>query len=165
MYESYMNINGCLLKFKDDKIWKFGKQNWSSKEETWFVLKGTIHTGKSGYKCHKTQINGKKYTTARILYKLAHPEWDIEDSSKNNTIDHISINSLDNSLDNLRVATTLQQNLNRKIVINAKGYSWHKASQKWMARIKIDGKNKHLGYFEKEEDARQAYLNAVARDI
>jgi hypothetical protein len=154
-------INGTKIKYEDNKVWKFGKKKWTSKEETWFVLKGYINTDKSGYKCHKTGINKKYYTTSRILYKLSHPEWDIE-NSKNNSIDHIDIQSLNNSLDNLRTATSSQQNLNRKCVINAKGYSWHKHMQKWHAYICLDGKLKYLGYFILEADARQAYLNAVA---
>jgi len=50
--------------------------------------------------------------------------------------------------------TQQQNNCNR----NAKGYYWDKAKKKWRARIKINGKQKSLGYFKKEEDARQSYL-------
>jgi len=155
-------INGTKIKYEDNMVWKFGKKG-NSKEETWHVLKGGIDILKSGYQQHKTGINGKIYVTARILYKLMHPEWNIEDSSKNNTIDHIDINSLNNSLNNLRVANASEQSLNRKFVINAKGCCWIEARQKWSARIRIDGKRKYLGYFEKEADARQAYLDAVAK--
>jgi hypothetical protein len=155
-------INGTKIKYEDDKIWVFGRQR-SSKEETWYVLKGNIQTLKSGYKRHRTGINGKQYTTARILYKLSHLEWDIEDSGPNNTIDHISINSLDNRIENLRTATMAQQTLNRKCMIDVKGYYWCKASQKWKAQISIDGEYKYLGYFDLEADARQAYLDAVAK--
>ena len=31
--------------------------------------------------------------------------------------------------------------------LGLKGFSWHKFSQMWHARIVIDGKNKSLGYF------------------
>ena len=159
----YIIINGTKIKYEDDKVWVFGKKIWKSREETWFVLKGCIHTLKSGYKSHRIKINGKQYITSRILYKLANPEWNIEDNSCNNTIDHININSLDNRIENLRVATSSQQNLNVKRVINAKGYNWDKASQKWVAQISIDDKKKHLGYFVLEADAHQAYINAVAK--
>ena len=158
-------INGKKVKYEDNKVWVFGKKVWSSKEETWHVLKGNIDTNSYGYKRHRTYVNNKLYTTARILYKLSHPEWDIDDSGPNNTIDHIDIQSLNNSLDNLRTATTLQQNLNKKCVINQKGYSWHKRDQNWYAYINIDGKQKYLGSFVLEADARQAYLNAVANRV
>ena len=41
-----------------------------------------------------------------------------------------------------------------------KGYTWHKKSQKWVAKIVVNGVAKHLGLFDKEEDAHQAYLQA-----
>jgi hypothetical protein len=151
-----MNINGCLLKNVGGDIYRFGKFRHTSKEETWFMLPGTISRGYI-----RIRINGKLYFKHRLLYKLEHTDWDIEDSSKNNSIDHKNIDSRDNSLENLRPATALQQVLNRKCMINAKGYYWDKQNQNWHAQISIDGKTKHLGYFEKEEDAHQAYLNAV----
>ena len=41
-----------------------------------------------------------------------------------------------------------------------KGYSWSKSCNKWRAEIFIDGKNKYLGLFNTEEEARKAYLEA-----
>jgi len=41
-----------------------------------------------------------------------------------------------------------------------KGYSWDGQKQKWKARIKINQRLRHLGYFDREEDAHQAYLVA-----
>jgi len=41
-----------------------------------------------------------------------------------------------------------------------KGYTWRKDLKKFKANIWIDGKAIYLGLFEKEEDARQAYLAA-----
>lgn len=70
-------------------------------------------------------------------------------------IDHINHNTIDNRIQNLRKATNTQNNFNRK---NAKGYI--KYREKWQARIKINGKQKHLGYFDTEEQAREAYLRA-----
>jgi hypothetical protein len=37
---------------------------------------------------------------------------------------------------------------------------WHKTSGKWRARIRIDGKQRHLGYFADEEEAAAAYREA-----
>jgi hypothetical protein len=42
-----------------------------------------------------------------------------------------------------------------------KGYCWCKSMHKWMASMRVNGKRVYLGYYEKEEDARNAYLNAV----
>ncbi|KAK3287254.1 hypothetical protein CYMTET_5231 [Cymbomonas tetramitiformis] len=40
------------------------------------------------------------------------------------------------------------------------GVSWHKASRKWNAKIGINGSNKHLGYFDEEKRAAEAYDRA-----
>ena len=42
-----------------------------------------------------------------------------------------------------------------------KGVSWYKKTEKWIAGIRIDGRLKHLGYFTSEEDASQAYQDAI----
>jgi len=41
-----------------------------------------------------------------------------------------------------------------------KGYSWDAQKQKWKARIKINQRLRHLGYFTTEAEAHQAYLVA-----
>ena len=41
-----------------------------------------------------------------------------------------------------------------------KGYSWDNQKQKWKARIKINQRIRHLGYFDTEEQAHEAYLTA-----
>tara|TARA_R110000868_G_scaffold132036_1_gene342482 strand:- start:87 stop:452 length:366 start_codon:yes stop_codon:yes gene_type:complete len=44
----------------------------------------------------------------------------------------------------------------------AKGYTWHKGHQKWVAKICVSGKTIHLGYFDTEENAHAAYLASKA---
>ena len=39
---------------------------------------------------------------------------------------------------------------------------WNKASGKWEAKIRIDGKRRVLGYFADEEEAAAAHHNAAA---
>ena len=160
-----MEINGSLIKFEDNKIWKFKKYK-NSIQDKWIILEGCNSTHKiTGYKLHLTRFNGKNYITARLIYKLHNKDWDINDNSSINTIDHININSLDNRIENLRIATMLEQTLNRKIMKNVKGYYWEKSRKKWKAYISINNKHISLGRFEKEEDARQAYLNAIQERI
>ncbi len=43
-----------------------------------------------------------------------------------------------------------------------KGYSYRKSHGKWVARITVLSKRKHLGYFDTEEEAAAAYNNALA---
>jgi len=41
-----------------------------------------------------------------------------------------------------------------------KGVGFHKATNKWQAHIRINGKQKHIGLFKTELEAHQAYLKA-----
>ena len=43
------------------------------------------------------------------------------------------------------------------------GVSWEKPRNKWRAQIFINGKHKHLGYFDTEEDAAIAYDQTVRK--
>lgn len=71
-------------------------------------------------------------------------------------VDHIDQNRINNKLSNLRMVTNQENAFNN----NAKGYVWDKEKSKWKAYIRKDYKLKHLGYFDKEDDAREAYLAA-----
>lgn len=78
----------------------------------------------------------------------------------NNTkiqVDHINGVKHDNRLENLRLVSNQQNHFNRT---KAKGYTWSKWHNKWYSSICINSKKKHLGYFELEEEAHQAYLEA-----
>lgn len=46
------------------------------------------------------------------------------------------------------------------------GVYYHKPNKKWLSRIRVNGKYKHLGYFSTEEEAGLAYqkeLNNLER--
>ena len=72
-------------------------------------------------------------------------------------IDHINGIRDDNRICNLRSVTRQQNQWNRT---TAKGYYFFKINQKWKAQIKVKGKVISLGYFNTEEEARNAYLQA-----
>jgi len=72
-------------------------------------------------------------------------------------LDHINGIKNDNRICNLRSVTNQQNQFNRP---NVKGYYWHKIANKWHTQIKLNRKIIHLGYFNTEEQARQAYLDA-----
>ena len=120
----------------------------------WYVLKGCVK--KDGYRA--VNINYKIYLYHRVVYFIHHQEWDIHNSSTDNSIDHIDRNPLNNNIENLRVVTNQQNSWNA----DRKGYYLDKATGKYLARIGVDGKQKYLGMFVSEEDARDAYLNAKA---
>lgn len=69
-------------------------------------------------------------------------------------LDHINRDRTDNRISNLRIADRDIQTQNR----TAKGYNWHKHTNKWVSQIQVGGKKIHLGLFETEEEARNCYL-------
>lgn len=78
--------------------------------------------------------------------------------------DHIDHNGLNNQRNNLRPATVQQNNINQRSFRGSskyKGVCWYRRLNKWRAYIHIDNKKRHLGYFEKEEDAAKAYNRAA----
>jgi hypothetical protein len=77
-------------------------------------------------------------------------------------IDHDDRDPSNNRITNLRITTHQENIINCDWVENCKGYDFYKRSGKWRAYIYVDGKQKHLGYFDTEEEARQAYLAALA---
>lgn len=80
-------------------------------------------------------------------------------------VDHINGDGLDNRRQNLRICTTKQNNQNQsKHRDNTSGYRgvyFVKASKKWQASIRIDGKNYHQGLFEDPKEAALAYNKAA----
>ena len=78
----------------------------------------------------------------------------IMDCPKDKVVDHINHNPLDNRKSNLRICTIFGNNQNN---INTKtgksGVSYSKIMNKWHARIKIENKNIHLGYFDNIDEA------------
>ena len=82
-------------------------------------------------------------------------------------IDHVDGNKSNNIVENLRWATSSENNRNRMkrqdTSSDFKGVSFAAAKGKWLASIKPYGKSKHLGYFESEKDAAKAYNEAAAR--
>ena len=77
-------------------------------------------------------------------------------------IDHINQNKIDNSIENLREASTSQNMRNvskykRNSTSKFKGVSFHKLNNKWISHVSYNGKLIHLGYFVSEEVAARAY--------
>jgi len=76
--------------------------------------------------------------------------------------DHRRHATLDNRRSQLRIVTNRQNSHNLKKAGTSiyPGVSWNKATEKWLAQIRIDGKVKYLGYFTSEKDAAKAYRTA-----
>jgi len=103
------------------------------------------------------RIDNKSHQLHRIIAfcfgKLEQIEW----INHTNNVDHINGIRTDNRVENLRQVTNHQNQWNRT---KAKGYTWHKPTKKWKAQIQLNGKPIHLGCYNTEEEARNAYLRA-----
>ena len=124
----------------------------------------TLSKNKSKYDCGHIQykqitINGKVYQAHRLAWLYMTGKW------PENFVDHINRDSSDNRWNNLREATYTENNRNRSIgkdnTSGYKGVSFHKGTNKYRAEIKINGKNKHLGYYDDPYIAHTAYMNAA----
>ena len=141
-----MVLNDTTMKcFRDGRIhtlftYKDGRDKWNERT-----------TKPNGLGYIQIQIGRKLYLAHRLIMLAFVGDSDQE-------VDHINRIKTDNRFENLRYCTRRENGLNRDYVDNAKGYYWHYT--KWLARISVNGKNKHLGRFDNEQDARQAYLDA-----
>jgi hypothetical protein len=123
---------------------------WSYKRNRFL----TIRLDKDGYEIVNLSIKGKqKIGKIHRLVLLAFIGKDQDKTS----VDHIDNIKTNNHLSNLRWVTQQENEHNRK---HAKGYYWNKIAQKWKAQIIINNKHIHLGLYQTEDEARQAYLDA-----
>ena len=147
----YLVIDGRELMINENDSYDI-KMFSTSITPKWYQL--AIQTRTTGYK--SININNKQIYIHRLIYHAHNQDFDIFDISRNNLIDHINCDRGDNNISNLRVVTNQQNQFNTR----AKGYTWHKTNKKWKAQIQINTKRIHLGHFDTEEEARNAYLEA-----
>lgn len=77
--------------------------------------------------------------------------------------DHKNRITLDNRRSNLRAVTSSVNNENRSLGRkSSQAIGVSRQRNKWRAYIKIDGKQKHLGLFETQQEAKVAYEAAAA---
>ena len=80
--------------------------------------------------------------------------------------DHVNHDGIDNQRRNLRPGPPLLNGHNRRPNLRSssrfKGVTWRKQESRWTAQIRINGKLKHLGYFDDEAIAAKAYDEAAS---
>jgi len=130
----------------------------------WNISKGTIKAGKkAGFKQSKgyiqISIDNKQYFAHRLAWLYIHGAWPI------NLIDHIDQNKENNKIENLRDVTKEinfqnQSKSHSNNKTNLLGVHYKKSIDKYAARIKSNGKDYFLGYFDNPEDASTRYFEA-----
>lgn len=108
-------------------------------------------------------VGSRKFQAHRVAWAIHYGEWP-EDQ-----IDHINRDPADNRIDNLR-SVSLAENLRNKgsyrnNTSGYKGVTWHKSSGKWMAQLKVSGRNIHLGLFDDPAEAHAAYTRRVEQEF
>ena len=120
---------------------------------------------KKGYKVINLYQNGK-YKTFKV-HRLVGIAF-LENPDNKPMIDHIDENKANNNVKNLRWATSSDNLVNQGKYKNNqsgfKGVLFYKPSNKYKAYIRINGKEKHLGYFKSAEEASRAY-DAKAKEL
>ena len=144
-------IYGRLLKYENDDLywWKTRNGRYYMKVPKWVKYKVYIVTTHTGHQYRKVMIGEKHYAYHRVIYHIYNQEWDIRDNSKSNYIDHRDGNTLNNNIDNLRVATHQQNMWNTK----SKNYFWSKRLNRYIVRIGFNNKKIEGGTFINEADA------------
>ena len=143
-----INIKGYNVQI-DDEDWDRVKGN------TWYVDKDAIQKKRVYYFRSDVYNQGKK--THIFLHRV------IMSCIKGDGIcvDHINHNTLDCRKSNLRLATYSQNGCNKPMMhyntAGYKGVGWASRECKWRARITVDKKETHIGYFMDVVEAARAY--------
>jgi hypothetical protein len=123
---------------------------------------GVIQVGRTGNLRCKITLSPHTLRRYQVVWAMHRGEWV-------DLIDHVNRDSLDDRMENLRLASPGQNAANaRKHRDNSSGYKgvfWRKDIQKWFARIRVDGKNLHLGVFDDPEQAHEAYKEAARKEM
>lgn len=149
---SYEPNDGLLLWRQRDPSTRGAKifnARWAGKEA------GHLHS--NGY--ITISLCGKTYYAHRIVWKMMTgedvPEW----------IDHKDGNGANNKWDNLRSVSHMQNMWNsarfRNNTSGFRGVSFIKAHGKYRAAISVNGKKKHIGYFDTAEEAHLSVSDAI----
>lgn len=123
------------------------------------ILKPTLHS--NGY--YVVTLKDKERQKVITIHKLvAICFLNHIPSGMNLVVDHINNNKLDNNVNNLRIVT--QQENTHKVKFKTctskyNGVCFVKRANKWVCYKKINGKRKHLGYYNTETEAYNKLLS------
>lgn len=130
-----------------------------SENDVLTALANTWTEASDGYakRYYEKNVNGQRKRWVKYFHR------EVMKAKDSEIIDHINQDKLDNRKENLRVASKDLNALNSSKArgsINYRGVIFNKQAKKYQARITIDKKTKHLGFFTTAEEAGKAYLRA-----
>jgi hypothetical protein len=110
---------------------------------------------------HKWTLDSNGYAVRKVNRRKVLLHRFILDASPGFDVDHSNHNPLDNRRENLRICTRSQNSVNRGpkpgCTSRYKGVCWHRRSERWRAKLCVNGKFLYLGEFVDETKAAMAY--------
>ena len=139
-----------ILKLHEESGLKRRVYRGGQRANTWA---GSVSKMTTGGTYWRVGVDSKLFMVSRIIFFLA-----TEVDPYPYEIDHIDINSLNNTVSNLRLCEDRRINTENKGIpknntSGEKGIYWDKEKNKYRSMVFLDKKRVHLGYFEKYEDA------------
>ena len=130
---------------------RWNKRNDDPKFKLAGQLAGTHRRDGRGVIVHKNGF----FLSSHIAWAWMTGEW------PSHIVDHADNDPSNDAWSNLRAATKAQNGYNKRKKPRTssafKGVCFARHAHKWRAEIVADGKRRHLGYFESESDAANAY--------
>ena len=124
----------------------------------------------SQFSWHLKRTHGNDYARRQVCengkFRTIYMHREILGLTDSRQVDHKNGNGLDNRRCNLRACSHNQNQRNQKPVGGSSKYVgvyWKKDESKWKARIKVDGREIHLGLFSNEVEAAKARDRAALR--
>jgi hypothetical protein len=157
-YEGFYEVSNLGRVRSVDRIVKSSKSRTGLKKHNGKILRpGTMN----GYRMIILSKFGK--TNSALVHRL------VAHAFVRNTSNFIEVNHLngikeDNRAENLEWTNRRENASHSKLKGGSSKYvgvSWKSSTNIWLANIKIKGRSIHLGYFNDELDARDAYLAAL----
>lgn len=157
-----MEIWKIIKEFKNYEVSNFGnvKSRYFYKGTNERILKPSKNT--KGYLFVVLYLN-KKSKVKQIHQLVAENFLNHKPNGMGFVVNHKDFNKENNQIENLEIVTC-RENTNRKHIKSSSEYVgvfWSKKNNKWCAQIKINNKSKHLGLFENEIEASNAYQNKL----
>ena len=122
------------------------------------VKSGDIAGSNSGLGYIRITIDYSRYFAHRLAFLYIDGHFPVDQ------VDHINGVTGDNRWANLRHVTHQENQKNRAKNKNntsdVTGVHWYKRIDKWQAKININGKKKHIGYYSDKQDAINARKKA-----
>lgn len=108
----------------------------------------------------------KMHTAGYVSWSNMLMHHEVMRAKKNDMIDHINGNKLDNRKSNLRLCNKAQNSYNSPGKVNFRKSKYRGVlpnKKRWAAQIQVHGKSIHLGTYDTQEQAALIYNNAAIK--